>query len=296
MKNISTPVVFFGTDHFSVAALESLIEAGYSIAAVVTKPDTKQGRGQKLTPPLVKTLASGHGIPTWQPDKLKDITPNIMELENPVGVLSSYGKIIPQSIIDLFTPGIINIHPSLLPKHRGPTPIETAIASGDSTTGVSIMQLTSGMDEGPVYAVKEHPLDGDETSPELYQTLASVGADLLIESLPGIIDGSLLPTPQNDSQATYTRLLTKEDAWLRPEEVTAIQAERLVRAHLGFPRTKITLDEHTIIITMAHVSNLSTGSVDIACKDGNYLVVDEVIAPSGRRMSAADFKRGYLRS
>src|SRR5690606_38444113 len=135
-----------------------------------------------------------------------------------------------------------------------------------------------------------------ETSPELYQTLASVGADLLIESLPSIIDGSLLPTPQNDSQATYTRLLTKEDAWLRPEEVTAIQAERLVRAHLGFPRTKINLDEHTIIITIAHVSNLSTGSVDIACRDGNYLVVDEVIAPSGRRMSAADFKRGYLRS
>ncbi len=295
MNSISPPIVFFGTDDFSLTALTALIEADYPVAAVVTKPDSRRGRGHKLTPPVVKVLATQHNIPVWQPDKLKDITNDIRALDTPIGVLSSYGKIIPQATIDLFTPGIINIHPSLLPKYRGPTPIETAIANGDSNTGVSIMQLAAGMDNGPVYTAKEHPLTGTETSLELYHALADVGANLLLETLPHIINGSLLPAPQDEHEATYTKLLTKDDAWLKPADISAAEAEQLVRAHLMFPKTKLTLDEHTVIITKAHVSERASSQTDIPCSDGHYLSLDEIIAPSGRRMSASDFERGYLR-
>lgn len=292
----SPPVVFFGTDEFSLAALTALIEAEYPLAAVVTKADSKQGRGHKVTPPLVKVLATRHNIPVWQPEKLREITTAIRALDTPIGVLSSYGKIIPQSTIDLFHPGIINVHPSLLPKYRGPAPIETAIARGDKRTGVSIMQLTARMDAGPVYLAKEHPLTGQETKPELYHALATIGADLLLEALPRIIEGSLKPLPQSEDEATYTRLLTKEDGWLHPETVSATEAEQLVRAHIGFPKTKITLQEQTIIITKAHVTAKKHATTDIACKDGAYLAIDELIAPSGRRMDASDFARGYLRT
>jgi methionyl-tRNA formyltransferase len=296
MTNTLPQIVFFGTDAFSLTALTALIEAEYPVAAVVTKPDSKQGRGHKIAPPLVKVLASSHNIPVWQPDKLSEITSNITALGQPIGVLSSYGKIIPQSTIDLFHPGIINIHPSLLPRYRGPTPIETAIANGDEKTGVSIMQLAAGMDDGPVYIAKEHALTGKETNLELYHALATIGADLLLEALPRIIDGSLIPHPQNDSKATYTKLLTKEDSWLQPESSTAAEAERRVRAHLGFPKTKSIIDGHTVIITKAHVSHEQQSPTDTLCRDGAYLSIDELIAPSGRRMSAADFERGYLSS
>ncbi len=296
MKNTSPEIVFFGTDEFSLTALTALIEAGYSIAAIVTKPDSRAGRGHKIVPSVVKVLATSNNIPVWQPHKLSEITADILKLNRPLGVLSSYGKIIPRATIDLFHPGIINIHPSLLPKYRGPTPIETAIASGDEKTGVSIMQLAAGMDDGPVYVAKEYPLTGSETKPELYHALATVGANLLLETLPRIIDESLTPLPQDNNRATYTKLLNKEDGLLRPESATAAEAERQVRAHLGFPKTKITLGGHTIIITKAHVSTEQQNQAAIRCLDGNYLVIEELIASSGRRMNIDDFMRGYLRA
>ncbi len=296
MMNTLPPIVFFGTDEFSLTALTALIEASYPVVAVVTKPDSRHGRGYKIKPPVVKVLATRHNIPVWQPDKLNEITADILALEKPIGVLSSYGKIIPKITIDLFHPGIINIHPSLLPKYRGPTPIETAISNGDEKTGVSIMQLAAGMDNGPVYTAKVHPLTSNETSLELYHALADVGANLLLETLPRIIEGSLLPITQNESEATYTHLLKKEDSWLKTQEISAAEAERLVRARLSFPKTKIAFNEHIVIITKAHVSKSQSSKMDITCRDDNYLSIDEVIAPSGRRMSASDFERGYLRA
>ncbi len=296
MKRTSPEIVFFGTDTFSLTALTALIEAGYTIAAVITKPDSKQGRGHKLTPPVVKVLATENNIPVWQPNKLAEITTDIQAINRPIGVLSSYGKIVPKSIIDLFEPGIINVHPSLLPKYRGPTPIETTIANGDTKTGVSIMQLASGMDNGPVYAAKEHPLTGKETAKELYHALADIGANLLLETLPGIIDGSLPPLAQDDDKASYTRLLTKEDAWLDIKEISAAKAEQHVRAYGIFPKTKITIEGHTIIVTSASISEQPASKLDLLCKDGKCLKIESLIAPNGRRMSAQDFERGYLRT
>ena len=293
MTSTSAKIVFFGTEDFSLTALNGLIEAGYTIAAVVTKPDSKKGRGQQLVAPAVKVLASRFNIPVWQPETLASITDDIKALGPATGVLVSYGKIVPQSIIDLFTPGIINVHPSLLPKYRGPSPIESAIINGDSVTGVSIMQLSARMDAGPVYTAKEHPLQGTETRPELYHALADIGTNLLLETLPRIMDGSLQPTPQDDATATYCQLLQKSDANLDLATLTAHQAERQIRAHLGFPKSKLTLLNQTVIITKAHVTDQPKTPLDPESQDGVYLSIDELIAPSGRRMSAEAFLNGY---
>ena len=293
MTPTSAPIIFFGTEDFSLTSLTGLIEAGYTIAAVVTKPDSKKGRGQKLVPPSVKVVANRHNIPVWQPNRLKDIEDDIRALGKVTGVLVSYGKIIPQSTIDLFTPGIINVHPSLLPKYRGPSPIESAIKNGDTTTGVTIMQLSAKMDAGPVYVAKEVSLQGTETQPELYHTLADIGADLLLETLPTILDGSLQPTVQDDNIATYCNLLQKSEAMIDPEKISAVEAERIIRAHLTFPKSKIQYKEHTLVVTKAHTSIEQKTPLDILCQDGAYLCIDELIAPSGRRMTSDAFLRGY---
>jgi methionyl-tRNA formyltransferase len=293
MTNTSETIIFFGTEDFSLVALRGLIESGYTIGAVVTKPDSKKGRGQKLVPPSVKVLATQYNIPVWQPAKLKDITENIQALGKVTGVLVSFGKIIPQSTIDLFTPGIINVHPSLLPKYRGPSPIESAIKNGDNKTGVSIMQLSAEMDAGPVYTAVQHDLHGTETRPELYHALADIGTNLLLESLPSIMNGSLKPTDQNDDNATYCSLLKKEDAELDLLSLTAEEAERTVRAYIGFPKSKLIINNRSIIVTKAHISDQQKTPLDVICRDGAYLSVDELIAPSGKSMNAESFLRGY---
>lgn len=292
---MSKKIIFFGTEEFSLAALTGLIEADYDIVAVVTKPDSRKGRGHTLSPPSVKIIASQHNIPVWQPNRLKDIEDDIRKLGTVTGVLISYGKIIPKSTIELFTPGIINVHPSLLPKYRGPSPIESAILNGDKTTGVSIMQLTAEMDAGPVYAQQEYALQGTETRPELYQHLSAEGTTLLLETLPKILGGTLSPAPQDDRRATYCRLLEKSDAILNPDLLTASEAERRVRAFLGYPRSKITHKGVQLIVTKAHVTAHAQTSLDLLCQDNAILSIDELIAPSGRLMSAKAYLRGLRR-
>ena len=286
-------IIFFGTEAFSADALRALIASNFNVVAVVTKPDQPKGRGHKLTEPLVKTIAREHDIPVWQPTKLADVAEQITSLQPVAGVLVSYGKIIPQSIIDLFTPGIINVHPSLLPRYRGPSPIEAAIIHHDNQTGVTIMQLSAAMDAGPIYAQHIIPLDHTETKPALYATLSNIGNQLLIDTLPDILSGALTPTPQNDADATYCSLLSKQDGLLDPADLTAVQAEARVRAFLGFPRTRLPLGDQTLIITRAHVSKTAETPLSVQFSDGNYLAPDELIAPSGKTMTAEAFLRGH---
>lgn len=293
MTNISQPIIFFGTDDFSAYSLTALLDAGYPIAGVVTKPDSRQGRGQKVTEPLVKTIAKKHQLPVWQPVKLAELQATLKGFNAPLGVLSSYGKIVPQSIINLFTPGIINVHPSLLPRYRGPSPIESAIKNGDQETGVSIMQLSARMDAGPVYAYAPLELTGAETRPQLHKTLGELGAQVLIATLPDICTGTILPQPQDELRATYCHLLQKSDAWLQPDRQTAVEAERLVRAHLGFPKSKLNVHGHDIVITKAHVTNIPKTPLDVAFLGNEFLSIDELVAPSGKTMTADAFLRGY---
>ena len=286
-------IIFFGTEAFSADALRALIASNFNVVAVVTKPDQPKGRGHKLTEPLVKTIAREHDIPVWQPTKLADVAEQITSLQPVAGVLVSYGKIIPQSIIDLFTPGIINVHPSLLPRYRGPSPIEAAIIHHDNQTGVTIMQLSAAMDAGPIYAQHIIPLDHTETKPALYATLSHIGNQLLIDTLPDILSGALTPTPQNDADVTYCSLLSKQDGLLDPADLTAVQAEARIRAFLGFPRTRLPLGDQTLIITRAHVSKTAETPLSVQFSDGNYLAPDELIAPSGKTMTAEAFLRGH---
>ena len=296
MKKTSKPILFFGTEDFSTRYLEALIADGYDIRAVVTKPDSPRGRGHKLTSPLVKQTADSHGIDVWQPNKLSDIEESIRQIGDVAAVLVSYGKIIPSSIINLFTPGIINVHPSLLPKYRGPSPIESAIANGDRETGVSIMKLEAAMDAGPVYSQIRVALTGKETKPSLYESLGATGVTELLKQLPDILDSTLPPVPQDESSATYCQLLTKQDGRIDPATISAHKAEAMVRAYLGFPKTRIDLLGRSVIVTKAHVTEQTEtppSPLTVRCSDGLYLSIDELIAPSGKLMSGESFLRGY---
>lgn len=294
MTHTSKTIIFFGSDEFSAASLRELIVKGFSIGAVVTKPDSRKGRGRELSKSVVKEIAEANDIPVLQPDTITSLAEHLNNVHSPIGVLVSYGKIIPQSIIDLFTPGIINVHPSLLPLYRGPSPVESVILNGDTQTGVTIMQLSAKMDAGPIYHQLPAPLLGTETAPELEAHLAELGAQQLCAVLPSIVDGSLQPTPQNDDVATYCKLLTKDQSILDTQVHSAEQAERQVRAFLAFPKTKVTVADQPIVITKAHISDTQATVLDLPCADGRFLSIDEMIGPSGKKMNAKAFINGYI--
>lgn len=286
------PIIFFGTEDFSVASLQALVENDFNVVAVVTKPDSLRGRGRKLTPPSVKVYAKQQGITVWQPKKISEIVDQITAIPQPIGVLVSFGKIIPQSIIDLFSPGIINVHPSLLPQYRGPSPIESAIANGDSETGVSIMQLSAKMDAGPVYSQTRHQLSNSETQSQLYELLAQEGAKELVRVLPDIITGTLKPVPQNDEQATYCQLLSKELSFIDPATVDAATIERRIRAYEVYPKVRLPFHDQTMIVTEAHVTS-EPHETTLRCQNNSYLAIDRLVSPiSGKTMVTKDYLRG----
>lgn len=291
-------LVFFGTEDFSAASLKALINSDFEVVAVVTKPDSPRGRNRVMTPPLVKIIAEEAGIMVLQPQKFDHGA--IKELRKflpATGVLVSYGKILPQKLLDMFTPGIINVHPSLLPKYRGPSPIEAAIVNGDEATGVTIMQLVDKMDAGPIYLQHRHHLNGNETKPELYSALAEIGADLLKDNLASIISGDLPPKEQQDEYASYCSLLKKEDGLMDIEHKTAEQLEREVRAYLGFPKSRLNYHGFELIITEAQVAEHSTdGDLVVECAHETYLQIVKLTAPSGKTMSGEEFLRGYAKN
>lgn len=286
-------VIFFGSEEFSLYSLRALVDAGYDVVAVVTKPDTERGRGHVLTEPAVKQYAKQHGITVWQPMSLHELPPLIEPHQPVAGVLVSYGRIIPESVLDAFSPGIINLHPSLLPKYRGPSPIEATIAHRDNKTGVTIMKLVKSMDAGPIYAQFPYALDGTETRPELYETLGTLGAHVLISTLPDILDGNITPTDQHTDDVSYCSILTREDTSLDFSKLTPGEAEARIRAHLGFPRSRIKVGSYDLIILKAHGVMTKKTPLDIECSNGAFLSIDLLIAPSGRTMTADEFLRGY---
>lgn len=298
MTNTSKTIVFFGNERLvsglprtDTPLLNGLIERGYTVAAIVTHHSESVSRSKR--PLEVAEAAAQHSIPIFYPNKPIDIIDHLRSLNAEAGVLSAYGRIIPQTLIDIFPKGIINLHPSLLPKYRGPTPIESAILNGEKETGVSVMALSAGMDSGAVYAQLTTPISTTDTKFDLYHTLSTQGAALILDALPSILSGNLHPTPQDETKATYCSLLQKQDAYINPMNITAVEAERHIRAHLLFPKTKITIqDGRIIIITKAHTSDQPQSPIDPQCSDGVYLNIDELIAPSGRTMSAQAFTNG----
>lgn len=291
----SKRLVFFGNERLATAVgtkapiLRGLLAEGYEVAAVVASFSPGQSRYQRRLE--VTDIADSNHIPVLLPDKPTELLNELKGLGAQAGVLAAYGKILPPELIDAFPSGIINIHPSLLPAYRGPTPIETAILDGGLQTGVSIMKLSPEMDAGPVFAQEPLRLTGQEAKQELADKLNELGARLLLKTLPAIVNGSLAPEPQS-GHASYTKLLKKSDGqidWQQPAELI----ERQVRAFLGFPRSRSQLFGHDIIITRTRTAASLTDGFLVQAANPGYIEILELIAPSGRTMSGADFIRGY---
>lgn len=206
-------ILFMGTTRFAVAVLEAVLEAGYRVAGVVTQPDRETGRNRILTPPPVKIAARECGLPVLQPARVgsADSLAACAALSPDLIVTAAYGQLLPDRLLALPRLGAYNVHASLLPKYRGGAPIQWAIIRGERETGVSIMTMVKMMDAGPVWSQTRVPIGPDMTFGELHDILARAGGRLLVETLPGILDGTLVAQPQDETQATYAPAIRRED-------------------------------------------------------------------------------------
>ncbi|HSX19179.1 MAG TPA: methionyl-tRNA formyltransferase [Candidatus Saccharimonadales bacterium] len=225
-------IAFFGTPTFAQIVLEKLIASQYKPELVITAHDAKAGRGRQIKSSPVKQSAEKNNIEVITPTNLKDV--NNLDFE--LAILVAYGKILPQNILDIPKYGFINVHPSLLPKYRGPSPIQSAILNGERTTGVSIMLLDQEVDHGPVLSQKEIEIEKSDTHDSLAQKLANVGADLLLETLPPYLDGSQKPKEQTHQEATVTEHITKQDGYFDIENPPKKEdLDRMIRAYFRWP-------------------------------------------------------------
>ncbi len=229
-------ILFLGSPSFAVYPLQALVNAGHEIVGVVTQPDRPAGRERRLTPPPVKEAALSYGLPVLQPATLRDPTviAQLTALQPDVGVVAAYGEILRRAVLAIPPLGYLNIHPSLLPLYRGPSPVTGAILAGETVTGVTIMVLDAGMDSGPILAQAVVDLPPTARAGPLTDELFRLGADLLVQILPRYARGEIEPRPQDHSQATVTKMLTKADGridWTLP----AIVIERMTRAYDPWP-------------------------------------------------------------
>ncbi len=236
-------IIFAGTPEFSVAPLKALIASEHEVVAVYTQPDRPAGRGRKLTPSPVKACALEHNIPVYQPEKLKlaeDQQP-LIDLNADLMVVVAYGIILPQVVLDAPRLGCINIHASLLPRWRGAAPIQRAILAGDKESGITIMQMDIGLDTGDMLLKTHCDIAADETGSSLHDRLALMGAEALMQALPGIADGTLKGENQNDELANYAHKLQKSEALIDWQK-SAVELQRQVCAFNAWPVAQTPID------------------------------------------------------
>lgn len=291
--NKSKTLVFFGSGPVAAASLANLIK-NFEIEAVVTKP---QPAHHKEEPPVI-TLAKKHKLPLFfasSHDELRKIFDK-HKFSSPIGVVVDYGVIIPEQVIAAFTKGIVNSHFSLLPQWRGADPITFSLLSGQKQTGVSLMLIDAGLDTGEIIAQATYDIDADENILSLTKNLVELSNRTINEILPMYLDNKIQPAPQDIEQTpTYSRQLTKSDGMVDWSKKSAQQVEREVRAFLGWPRSSANVYGQKIIIIKARVANgESDGNLVMKCSPG-WLEIQQLIGPSGRTMSGADFIRGYRR-
>ncbi len=298
-------VIFLGTPAFAAIPLEALAaDARYQVVGVVTQPDRSAGRSRAPEPPPVKRAALHLGIPVFQPESLRDpaVAEQLAALRPDVGVVAAYGKILRKQVLALPPYGYLNIHPSLLPRHRGPTPVPGAILAGDTETGVTVMLLDAKMDSGPILAQQRTLLPPDARSGPLTEELFTLGSALLLEALDGYAAGRLVPSPQDDSQASYTKLLKKEDGVI-DWSAAAIQIEQMTRAYDPWPgaQTSWRGQPLKILAASAHPEWAGSAAPGTLLPDNGTAWVATgagaiellLVQPAGKRpLAAADWWRG----
>ena len=297
-------IVFMGTPTFAVEILNSLVEAGHEIAAVVTQPDKPKGRGKKMEAPAVKVRAEELGLKVYQPLKVRDeeFIGLLREINPEVIIVAAYGKILPREIIALPPLGCINVHGSLLPKYRGAAPIQRAIMNGEKITGITIMLMDEGMDTGKMLTKAEVIIEQEDNSGSLFAKMAEAGAKLLCETLPLWQRGEIVPEEQNEAEATYAPMLAKEEElidWQGDAEKICCQLRGLAPAPCGYTyyrgeRLKIGdcswIDEQKTS-RAGEVVAVDKSGITISCAKGCLKVTK--VQPAGKKMlSAWDFSNG----
>lgn len=299
-------IIFMGTPDFAVGALEALIQKGHEIALVVTQPDKPKGRGKAMQRTPVKEAALAHGIEVYQPRRVREAecVEYLRGQDADIIVVAAFGQILPKEILEMPRYGCVNVHASLLPKYRGAAPIQWAVINGEQVTGVTIMQMDEGLDTGDMLLKEEVALHKDETGGSLFGRLAQTGAALCVEALELIARGAIQPVPQNQEEATYTKMIKKqmgEVDWGKP----ARELERLVRGLNPWPSAYTYLDGRTLKIWQASVRqengpaqepgtivSVAKDSIEVQCGQG-VLVLKEIQMEGKKRMGADAFLRGF---
>ncbi len=273
--------------------MDQLVDAGHDIALVITQPDRVGGRGLRPLLSAVKVRAAELGLLLYQPERIRDdaAQAHIRAVRADVMVVVAYGQILPASLISAPRLGTLNVHASLLPRHRGPAPIEWSILSGDSETGVTIMQMDAGVDTGPILAQSRVPVAPDATAGRLESQLANLGAGLMVRTLDDLAHGRITPVPQPAEGVTHAPRLRSEDGKLDPATMSAQEIDRRVRALSERLGCWITLNGAEVKVIRGHLDGAAGDGIPVSTKDAVY-VVDEVQPPGGRRMPAAAWARG----
>ncbi|MDP9699572.1 methionyl-tRNA formyltransferase [Paenibacillus polysaccharolyticus] len=307
-------IVFMGTPEFAVPSLNMLMAEGYHVVGVVTQPDKPQGRKKVLTPTPVKAAAERHGLPVFQPVKLRDpeAVARLAEWKPDLIVTAAFGQILPKAVLDMPVRGCVNVHGSLLPKYRGGAPIQRSIINGESVTGVTLMYMAEGLDTGDMISRVEVPITDEDTSGTMFVKLSEAGSKLLQAEMPRLIAGETTAVPQNDEEASYARNLTREDEkmdWNR----TSRELFNQIRGLVPFSGAFTMWDEQVFKVWAAcnpdQVANeassvssagqaepgtvLQLNKSGIEIKTGNGSLWLTEVQPAGKKvMQAADFARG----
>lgn len=298
-------IVFMGTPEFAVPVLDVLSEMDVSIVAAYTKEDKPRGRGLRVVVSPVKKWAVDHGVMVLQPPSFRqpEAVRQLAALRPDVAVVAAYGRILPREVLAIPPKGFVNIHPSMLPRYRGPSPVVTALLDGVKSTGVSLMLLDEGMDTGPILAQREEPVLPNDTAESLTARLFQRGAELLRETLPAWLRGEISPVPQDGSKATVTRMVQREDGeadWGLP----AVELERRVRAYTPWPGLYTRWKGKQVRIVEATVmAGDDEPGVVVALDDREtpcgvatgrgVLGIKRLLLEGGRPMQAAEFVQGY---
>ncbi|MCM1523252.1 MAG: methionyl-tRNA formyltransferase [Ruminococcus sp.] len=300
-------IVFMGTPEFAVPCLKALAESGEEVAAVFTQPDKPKGRGYKLTPPPVKVYALSRNIPVYQPASMKKgedaekAYNTLAEIAPDLIVTAAYGKILPPRILELPKTYCINIHASLLPKYRGAAPIQRCILNGERETGITSMIMAEGVDTGDMLIKASTEIGENETADELHDRLSEMGAKVLLQTVEGVKNGSLVPERQDESMASHAPMLTRDMSSIDFSR-TAAEIHDQVRGLSSWPCASAVIGGRRLKIYRSELDRVHHGGnagdicdrdkLTVVCGDGFGITFTEIQAEGGKRMKTADFLRG----